>query len=97
MASAGPRFFGFVIGGTLPAAPGLPMTDGLAIDRDDNLYFGPYGSAGSVREMLRVIKTVFPLRTCTNSLRSRTSTRSGAAGVAAGSGVVPILAESDAS
>lgn len=35
--------------------------------KDGNLYFGPYGSASSVREMLRVIKTVFPLRTCTNS------------------------------
>jgi len=34
--------------------------------KDDNLYFGPYGSASAVREMLRVIKTVFPLRTCTN-------------------------------
>jgi excinuclease ABC subunit C len=36
--------------------------------RDDgNLYFGPYGSASSVREMLRVVNTVFPLRTCTNA------------------------------
>ncbi len=35
--------------------------------RDGNLYFGPYGSASSVREMLRVIKTVFPLRTCSNA------------------------------
>lgn len=35
--------------------------------RDGNLYFGPYGSAGSVREMLGVIKTVFPLRTCSNA------------------------------
>ena len=33
---------------------------------DGNLYFGPYGSAGAVREMLRLVKTVFPLRTCTN-------------------------------
>ncbi|MBI4605578.1 MAG: excinuclease ABC subunit UvrC [Planctomycetes bacterium] len=35
--------------------------------RDGNLYFGPYGNAGAVREMLRVIKTVFPLRTCSNA------------------------------
>ncbi len=35
--------------------------------RDGNLYFGPYASASSVREMLRVIKTVFPLRTCSNA------------------------------
>ena len=34
--------------------------------KDGNLYFGPYGSAYAVREMLRVIKTVFSLRTCTN-------------------------------
>ena len=35
--------------------------------RDGNLHFGPYGSASSVREMLQVIKTVFPLRTCGNA------------------------------
>jgi len=35
--------------------------------KDRNLYFGPYGSASAVREMLKVIKKVFPLRTCTNS------------------------------
>ena len=38
-----------------------------------DLYFGPYGSSTAVREMLRVIKTVFPLRTCTNGFfRNRT-------------------------
>ncbi|MBI4584077.1 MAG: excinuclease ABC subunit UvrC [Planctomycetes bacterium] len=35
--------------------------------QDGNLYFGPYGSAGAVREMLRVIKKIFPLRTCTDA------------------------------
>jgi excinuclease ABC subunit C len=35
--------------------------------RDGNLYFGPYGSTGSVREMLRVIKAVFALRTCSSA------------------------------
>lgn len=35
--------------------------------RDGNTYFGPYGSASSVREMLRVIKKVFPLRTCSDA------------------------------
>ena len=38
-----------------------------------DLYFGPFGSSAAVREMLRVIKTVFPLRTCTNGFfRNRT-------------------------
>lgn len=38
-----------------------------------DLYFGPYGSSTAVRELLRVIKTVFPLRTCTNGFfRNRT-------------------------
>ena len=35
--------------------------------RDGNVYFGPYGSARSVRELLRVIKAHFALRTCSNS------------------------------
>ena len=34
--------------------------------KDGNLYFGPYGSASAVREMLRVIEKVFTLRNCTN-------------------------------
>lgn len=39
---------------------------------DGDLYFGPYGSSSSVRSMLRVIKKLFPLRTCTNGFfRSR--------------------------
>ncbi|MEE8141852.1 MAG: excinuclease ABC subunit UvrC, partial [Planctomycetota bacterium] len=33
---------------------------------DGNLYFGPYSSSQSVREMLRVIKKFIPLRTCSN-------------------------------
>lgn len=33
---------------------------------DGHAYFGPYSSAQSVREMLRVIKKFFPLRTCAN-------------------------------
>lgn len=38
-----------------------------------DLYFGPYGSSTAVRELLRTIKTVFPLRTCTNGFfRNRT-------------------------
>ncbi len=34
---------------------------------DGNLYFGPYPSAASVREVLRVIKKYIPLRTCSNA------------------------------
>ena len=33
--------------------------------KDDNDYFGPYTDAGHLREILRVIHKVFPLRTCT--------------------------------
>lgn len=35
--------------------------------RDGNLYFGPFGCARSLRELLRVVKAVFPLRTCSNA------------------------------
>ncbi|MBN1420788.1 MAG: excinuclease ABC subunit UvrC, partial [Planctomycetes bacterium] len=34
--------------------------------KEGDLYFGPYGSASAVRRMLRVIREVFPLRTCSN-------------------------------
>lgn len=42
--------------------------------KDDGCpYFGPYSSAQSVREMLRVIKRYIPLRTCSNGFfESRT-------------------------
>lgn len=33
---------------------------------DGNVYFGPFSSAQSVREMLRVIRKFIPLRTCSN-------------------------------
>ena len=38
--------------------------------KDGNLYFGPYGSASAVREMIRVIERVFTLRGCTNGFFS---------------------------
>ncbi|MCI0452641.1 MAG: excinuclease ABC subunit UvrC [Candidatus Latescibacteria bacterium] len=35
--------------------------------RDGALYFGPFASAGSVRQTLRTIGRIFPLRTCTDA------------------------------
>src|SRR5712692_5808846 len=35
------------------------------IQKDGALYYGPYVPAGALRETLRVIKSVFPLATCT--------------------------------
>jgi len=35
--------------------------------RDGALYFGPFASAGSVRQTLRIIGRIFPLRTCTDA------------------------------
>jgi len=34
------------------------------IKKDDSLYFGPYPSATSLRETLKVIRRLFPIRTC---------------------------------
>ncbi len=34
--------------------------------KDKALYFGPYSSAASVRETLRILNKTFPLRTCTD-------------------------------
>ncbi|MBU0756317.1 MAG: excinuclease ABC subunit UvrC, partial [Planctomycetes bacterium] len=34
--------------------------------RDGALYFGPYASAGSLRATLRILRTVVPLRDCTD-------------------------------
>ena len=35
------------------------------IQKDGALYYGPYVPAGALREMMRIIKSVFPLATCT--------------------------------
>jgi excinuclease ABC subunit C len=35
--------------------------------RDGAVYFGPFASAGSVRQMLRTMGRIFPLRTCTDA------------------------------
>jgi len=37
------------------------------IKKDGSLYFGPYPSATSLRETLRVIRRLFPIRTCTDT------------------------------
>jgi len=37
------------------------------VKKDGARYFGPYSSAGSVREALRLSHKIFPLRTCSNS------------------------------
>ncbi len=40
---------------------------------DGALYFGPYADAGALRRTLRALRTVYPLRSCTDSfLESRT-------------------------
>jgi len=42
-------------------------------DRDGCLYFGPYPSGLAVRETLRIIQSLFALRTCTNAgMKGRT-------------------------
>lgn len=38
------------------------------IKRDGTLYFGPYAHAGAIRSTLDVLLTIYPLRTCTNSV-----------------------------
>ena len=42
------------------------------LTRDDHNYFGPYTDAGYLREILRVIHKIFPLRTCTYFIDSNT-------------------------
>jgi excinuclease ABC subunit C len=34
------------------------------IERDGSLYFGPYPSATSLKETLRLVRSLFPIRTC---------------------------------
>jgi excinuclease ABC subunit C len=37
------------------------------IKKDDSIYFGPYPSATSLKETLRLIRRIFPIRTCLDS------------------------------
>src|SRR4030065_1459912 len=41
------------------------------IKKDGALYFGPYVPAGAMREVLRIIKRVFPLATCKIDLNKK--------------------------
>ncbi len=36
------------------------------IQKDDSIYYGPYPSATSLKETLRLIRKIFPIRTCRN-------------------------------
>lgn len=36
--------------------------------RDGSIYFGPYPSAGAVRETIRFISSIFPLRSCSDNV-----------------------------
>lgn len=40
------------------------------IKRDGTLYFGPYAHAGAIRATLDLLLSIYPLRTCTNSVFS---------------------------
>lgn len=46
------------------------------IERDGAKYYGPYPSASSVRETLKVIRRLFPLRTCKQNLTGEKAGRS---------------------
>jgi len=37
------------------------------IKKDDSIYFGPYPSSTSLKETLRLIRRIFPIRTCLDS------------------------------
>lgn len=41
------------------------------IEKDGARYFGPYASAGSVRETLDLVKKLFPWRSCTKEITGR--------------------------
>jgi len=46
--------------------PGVYIT--RRFQKDGARYFGPFASAGSVRKTLRLIKKIFPFRSCTKSI-----------------------------
>jgi excinuclease ABC subunit C len=42
-----------------------------SVSKDKALYFGPYTSTDAVRKTLEIIHSVYPVRTCSKSLKSR--------------------------
>jgi len=49
--------------------PGVYIT--RRFRKDGARYFGPFASAGSVRKTLRLLKKIFPFRSCTKSIYGR--------------------------
>ena len=49
--------------------PGVYVT--RRFQKDGARYFGPFTSAGSVRKTLRLIKKIFPFRSCTKTITGR--------------------------
>jgi len=49
--------------------PGIYITRRL--QNDGARYFGPFASAGSVRKTLRLVKKIFPFRSCTKTISGR--------------------------
>jgi len=49
--------------------PGVYIT--RRVRNDGARYFGPFASAGSVRKTLRVVKKIFPFRSCTKSINDK--------------------------
>jgi len=49
--------------------PGVYVT--RRFQKDGARYFGPFASAGSVRKTLRLIKKIFPFRSCTKTITGR--------------------------
>ncbi len=41
------------------------------VDQDGGRYFGPFSNAGTVKQTLRVLKRLFPLRACTHDITNK--------------------------
>jgi excinuclease ABC subunit C len=49
--------------------PGVCIT--RRVEKDGARYFGPFASAGSVRKTLRLLKKIFPFRSCSKRIEGR--------------------------